>query len=93
MKLYRVIKAHILHISFLEVNSSGYYSYMWSEVLDADTFNEFKKSGDLFNPELAKKYREMLASGGSKPGMQLYTDFLGREPQIEPLLRKKGFLE
>ena len=73
--------------------SSGYYSYMWSEVLDADTFNEFKKSGDLFNPELAKKYREMLASGGSKPGMQLYSDFLGREPQIEPLLRKKGFLE
>ena len=73
--------------------SSGYYSYMWSEVLDADTFNEFKKSGDLFNPKLAKKYREMLASGGSKPGMQLYSDFLGREPQIEPLLRKKGFLE
>ena len=73
--------------------SAGYYSYLWSEVLDADTFNEFKKTGDIFNPELAKKYRAMLASGGSKSGMNLYTDFLGRAPRIEPLLVKKGFLE
>ncbi|MCB0474951.1 MAG: M3 family metallopeptidase [Flavobacteriaceae bacterium] len=72
--------------------SSGYYSYQWSEVLDADTFNEFKKSGDLFNPELAQKYRHLLASGGSKPGMELYREFLGREPKIEPLLKKKGFV-
>ena len=71
--------------------SSRYYSYLWSEVLDADTFNEFKKSGNLFNPELAKKYRHMLASGGSKSGMELYKEFLGREPKIEPLLKKKGF--
>jgi len=73
--------------------SAGYYSYLWSEVLDADTFNEFKKTGDIFNPELAKKYRDMLAAGGSKTGMQLYKDFLGREPRVEPLLIKKGFLE
>ncbi len=73
--------------------SSGYYSYLWSEVLDADTFNEFKKTGDIFNPELAKKYRAMLAAGGSKSGMDLYKDFLGRDPIIEPLLVKKGFLE
>jgi len=71
--------------------SAGYYSYLWSEVLDADTFNEFKKTGDIFNPDLAKKYRAMLASGGSKSGMDLYKDFLGREPKIEPLLDKKGF--
>jgi peptidyl-dipeptidase Dcp len=73
--------------------SAGYYSYLWSEVLDADTFNEFKKTGDIFNPELAKKYRDMLAAGGSKSGMDLYTDFLGRAPKIKPLLIKKGFLE
>jgi len=71
--------------------SSGYYSYLWSEVLDADTFAEFKKTGDIFNPELAKKYREMLASGGSKSGKDLYKDFLGRNPEIGPLLKKKGF--
>jgi len=73
--------------------SSGYYSYLWSEVLDADTFNEFKKTGDIFNLELAKKYRAMLAAGGSKSGMDLYKDFIGRDPIIEPLLVKKGFLE
>ncbi len=73
--------------------SAGYYSYLWSEVLDADTFAEFKKTGDIFNLELTKKYREMLASGGSKSGMDLYKDFIGRNPEIEPLLKKKGFSE
>jgi peptidyl-dipeptidase Dcp len=71
--------------------SAGYYSYLWSEVLDADTFNEFKKTGNIFDPVLAKKYRDMLAAGGSKSGMDLYKDFLGRSPKIDPLLVKKGF--
>jgi len=71
--------------------SSGYYSYLWSEVLDADTFSEFKKTGDIFDPELSKKYRAMLAAGGSKSGKELYIDFLGRDPEIGPLLKKKGF--
>ncbi len=71
--------------------SSGYYSYLWSEVLDADTFNEFKKTGNIFDPTLAKKYRKMLSQGGSKKGMDLYKEFLGRAPKIEPLLKKKGF--
>ena len=71
--------------------SAKYYSYLWSEVLDADTFNEFKKTGDIFDPDLAKKYRAMLAAGGSKSGMDLYIDFLGRTPEIGPLLKKKGF--
>ena len=71
--------------------SAGYYSYLWSQVLDADTFNEFKKTGNIFDPTLAKKYREMLSNGGSKTGMDLYKDFLGRAPKIEPLLKKKGF--
>ena len=73
--------------------SSGYYSYLWSEVLDADTFNEFKKTGNIFDPTLAKKYRHMLASGGSKSGMELYKEFLGRAPEITPLLKKKGFVK
>lgn len=71
--------------------SAGYYSYLWSEVLDADTFAEFKKTGNIFDPKLAKKYAAMLASGGSKSGMDLYKDFLGRAPKIDALLKKKGF--
>ena len=72
--------------------SSGYYSYLWSEVLDADTFSEFKKTGNIFDPELAIKYRHMLSRGGSKSGMELYKEFIGRAPKIEPLLKKKGFI-
>ncbi len=71
--------------------SAGYYSYLWSEVLDADTFSEFKKTGNIFDPALAKKYREMLSSGGTKSGMDLYKEFIGRAPEIGPLLKKKGF--
>ncbi|MDH5399274.1 MAG: M3 family metallopeptidase [Cyclobacteriaceae bacterium] len=69
--------------------SSGYYSYIWSEVLDADAFNAFKEAG-LFDQELAGRYRKMLSMGGSVPGMELYRTFRGREPQIDPLLEKRG---
>ena len=70
--------------------SSGYYSYIWSEVLDADTFQAFKDAGSIFDQETAKRYRKMLSMGGSKPGMELYMDFRGQEPEIEPLLKKKN---
>ena len=70
--------------------SSGYYSYKWSEVLDADAFQAFKDAGSIFDQETAKKYRKMLSDGGSKDGMQLYKEFRGKEPQIEPLLVKLG---
>jgi len=71
--------------------SSGYYSYLWSEVLDADAFQAFKETS-IFDQETAKRYRKMLSQGGTKPGMDLYREFRGREPKIEPLLRKRGFL-
>ena len=71
--------------------AAGYYSYLWSEVLDADTFDAFVKSGDIFNPELARRYKKMISSGGTKPAMQLYKEFMGREPKIDALLKKKGF--
>ena len=73
--------------------SSGYYSYLWSEVLDADAFQAFKETGNIFDPETAQRFRKMLSQGGSKPGMDLYVEFRGQEPGIEPLLKKKGFLE
>ncbi|PHR69871.1 MAG: peptidase M3 [Lutibacter sp.] len=70
--------------------SSGYYSYKWSEVLDADAFQAFKDAGSIFDQETAKKYRNMLSQGGSKDGMELYKEFRGAEPKIEPLLVKLG---
>jgi len=70
--------------------SAGYYSYIWSEVLDADTFQAFKETS-LFDTETAARFRtEILSKGGTRPGMELYVNFRGREPQIEPLLEKRG---
>ncbi len=70
--------------------SSGYYSYLWSEVLDADAFEAFKETGNIFDPELAKKYRKMLSQGGTKKGMELYKEFRGKEPNIDALIKKRG---
>ena len=72
--------------------SSGYYSYLWSEVLDADAFQAFKET-NIFDRETAAKYRTMLSKGGSAPGMDLYKEFRGKAPEIEPLLKKKGLLD
>jgi peptidyl-dipeptidase Dcp len=70
--------------------SSGYYSYTWSEVLDADAFGAFKET-DVLDKETAARYREeILSKGGTRPGMELYKNFRGREPRIEPLLEKLG---
>lgn len=71
--------------------SSGYYSYLWSEVLDADAFQGFIESGDVFNKELAAKYRKyVLSTGGTEESMELYKKFRGKEPSIEPLLKRRG---
>ncbi len=71
--------------------AAGYYSYLWSEVLDADAFAAFKETGDIFNPKLAKKYKKMISSGGTKSGMELYKSFRGHAPKIDALLKRKGF--
>lgn len=71
--------------------SAGYYSYIWSEVLDADAFAAFVESGDVYNQEIAGKYREyILSKGGTEDAMELYKKFRGKEPDIEPLLEKRG---
>ncbi|MEN8187122.1 MAG: M3 family metallopeptidase [Bacteroidota bacterium] len=70
--------------------SAGYYSYLWAEVLDADAFDAFKESGDIFNPEIAKRYRKVISLGGTRKGMELYEEFRGRKPSIEPLIKKRG---
>jgi peptidyl-dipeptidase Dcp len=72
--------------------AAGYYSYLWSEVLDADAFGAFKEKG-LFDQATAKSFRDnILARGGSEDAMTLYVRFRGRGPKVEPLLAKRGLL-
>lgn len=71
--------------------SAGYYSYIWSEVLDKDAFNAFVESGDLFNQELADSFRKnVLAKGGTLEPMEMYINFRGKEPDVNSLLEARG---
>ena len=73
--------------------AAGYYSYIWSEVLDSDAFQAFKEKG-LFDPELAAAFRKkILERGGSEDAMEMYKNFRGREPSVEPLMKKRGLNE
>jgi peptidyl-dipeptidase Dcp len=74
--------------------AAGYYSYMWSEVLDADAFEAFKETGDIFDPATAKRLRETIyAAGGSREPADAYKAFRGRLPSPDALLRKRGLAE
>ena len=71
--------------------TAGYYSYIWAEVLDADAFEAFVETGDIFNQEVANKYRtEILERGSEVEAMELYVNFRGKEPGIDPLLKNRG---
>ena len=71
---------------------AGYYSYTWTAILDADAFEAFAESGDLFNPELAAKFRHLLESGNTVEPMDLYRQFRGKDPSPKALLKRKGML-
>jgi len=71
--------------------SAGYYAYLWSEILDADGFTAFKKTGDIFDPELAQRLKKnVYEAGASQDADVLYRQFRGQEPTIEPLLQIRG---
>ena len=71
--------------------TAGYYSYIWAEVLDADAFEAYKETGDIFNQEVASKFRKyVLTPGGIDDAMVMYKNFRGKEPSIEPLLKNRG---
>jgi peptidyl-dipeptidase Dcp len=79
--------AHIFNGGY----AAGYYVYIWAAVLDADAFDYFKQSGDIFNPELAAKFRKnCLAESGDDEGMVQYKKFRGQEPSLDPLLKRRG---
>ncbi|MBX3529454.1 MAG: M3 family metallopeptidase [Rhizobiaceae bacterium] len=82
---------HFGHVFAGDGYSAGYYSYMWSEVLDADAFKAFEETGDAFNPQLAKKLRDhVYAAGGTRDPEELYTAFRGKMPSPEAMMEKRG---
>ncbi len=85
---------HFAHVFAGDGYSAGYYSYMWSEVMDADAFEAFREAGDPFDPEVAAKLeRFILSAGGSQEADRLYTAFRGRMPGAEAMLKGRGLLE
>ena len=94
-QLYPTVEAMCISPAFSHIFSggyaAGYYSYKWSEVLDADAFEVFKEAG-IFNTEVATRFRrEVLSKGSSEKEMTLYKRFRGKEPTINALMRRAGF--
>ncbi|MBN9061731.1 MAG: peptidase M3 [Rhizobiales bacterium 65-9] len=82
---------HFSHIFSGDGYSAGYYSYLWSETLDADAFDAFVEAGDIFDRETALRLKQFIYSAGdSRDPAELYVAFRGRMPSIEPLLVKRG---
>ncbi len=82
------------HIFSGDHYASGYYSYMWSEVMDADAFGAFEEAGNIFDPTVAKRlHDDIYSSGGSRDPEDAYVAFRGREPEPDALLRRRGLLE
>lgn len=85
---------HFAHVFAGDGYSSGYYSYMWSEVMDADAFAAFEEVDDPFDPDLARALEgNILSTGGSRDAAELYTAFRGRLPGVEALLKGRGLLD
>jgi peptidyl-dipeptidase Dcp len=83
---------HFQHIFSGGGYASGYYSYLWSEALDADGFEAFEESGDIFAPSLARRLRDYVYSAGNLRDPQAaYELFRGRPPEPSALLRQRGF--
>ena len=84
---------HFSHIFSGEGYASGYYSYLWSEVLDADAFAAFEETGDIFHPETAKRLHDFVYSAGNlRDPKEAYTAFRGRLPTPDALLEKRGLV-
>ncbi len=82
---------HFAHIFSGDGYAAGYYSYLWSEVLDADAFDAFREAGDIFDPQTAARLRHFVYGAGNlRDPRDAYTAFRGRLPSIDPLLKKRG---
>ncbi len=80
------------HLFTSDAYSAGYYSYLWSETMDADTWAYFEESGDVFNPDIAGRFKSiMLAPGNTTDRGEAYRQFRGRDPDVRALLKVRGF--
>ncbi|MEO1169788.1 MAG: M3 family metallopeptidase [Pseudomonadota bacterium] len=80
------------HLFSSDAYSAGYYSYLWSETMDADTWEAFEESGDVWDRTIADRFRETLLSTGNETDRaEAYREFRGRDPDVNALLRKRGF--
>ena len=87
---FRYRSPYFKHIFGSDGYASGYYTYLWAEVLDTDGFELFKEKG-IFDPATAKAFKEnVLEKGGSEDPMVLYVNFRGHEPSVDALLRNRG---
>ncbi len=85
--------SHFRHLFSTSGYAAGYYVYMWAEVLEADAFEAFIDSGDVFSRDLASRFREcVLSAGDSVDPAEAYRCFRGRDPRLEPMLRKRGLI-
>jgi peptidyl-dipeptidase Dcp len=85
---------HFQHIFSGDGYAAGYYSYLWSEVLDADAFNAFVEAGDVFDPAVAKRLRDhVYAAGGARDPAEAYKAFRGRMPTVDALLKRRGLID
>jgi len=84
---------HFQHLFGGDGYAAGYYSYLWSEVLDSDGFEAFKEAGSPFDPDLAARLKTVLSSGDTRDPMELYVAFRGREPDTAPLLKQRGLAD
>lgn len=96
-QLYPDVEENCMSTAFSHIfqggYSSGYYSYKWAEVLDADAFEAFKEKG-IFNKEVAEKFKNnILSQGGTQKPMELYKNFRGKEPSVDALLKRAGLLD
>ncbi len=91
--VFRYRSTNFAHI-FSGGYAAGYYGYQWAAVLDADVFQAFKETGDIFNKDVATSFRKnILSKGGTDNPMNLYIKFRGKKPTPDALLKRKGFSE
>jgi len=85
--------AHFAHLFAGSGYASAYYVYLWAEVLDADGFDAFKEAGDCFDATVAQRVlKYVYSAGNSRDPAETYRLFRGRDPAIEPMLKKKGLM-
>lgn len=83
---------HFNHLFSSDAYSAGYYSYLWSETMDADTWAAFEEAGNVWDPDTARRFAEYLLSTGNETDRaEAYRRFRGRDPDVDALLRKRGF--